>query len=387
MIRVLSVLHNPFFGGPQNQVLRLAAPLRERGFSTLAVLPEEAGNAFDRLTEGGIDVVRLPLGRIRKRLDWEVQRKALRTVAGDVPRLRRLIENEGVDLVVVHGLVNPQGAIAARLGRRAVVWQVLETILPRPVRLAYVPIVRLLASAVMSTGQAVADAHPGLPRDPRRLFVFFPPVDTRLFAPDEDDRSAIREALDIRAGEIVVGCVTNFAPLKGLDLFIAVARAVTEARSDVRFALFGRPLETHVEYVDEVLGRADDLQSDGRLIVLDPGREVSRHLRAMDVFLASAISEGLPTNILEAMSMGLPVVSTDVGAIHEAVMDGETGLLSPPGDVHSLIRQVVRLIENPHERDALGSAGRARAVAEFDVERCADVHAQAFEAALARHRR
>jgi glycosyltransferase involved in cell wall biosynthesis len=383
--RVLSVLHHPFFGGPQNQVLRLAGPLRERGFSTLAVVPDEPGNAYERLVAGGVEVVRMPLGRIRRRLDWRTQRVALRLLAGDVPRLRQLIKSERIDLVVVHGLVNPQGALAARLCGRAVVWQLLETILPLPVRLAYAPLVRLLASSVMSTGQAVARAHPGIPHDAGRLFTFFPPVDTQRFAPDDAERISVRSALGVNANETFVGCVANFAPLKGLDTFLAVARAVCEARTDVRFALFGRLMETHADYAEELLLSAADLRGQDRLILLDPAGDVPAYLRALDVFLASGTSEGLPTTILEAMSTSLPVVSTDIGAIHEAVTHAETGFLCPPGDLESLIRHVMRLVGNPNEREALGSAGRERAVAEFDVERCADVHARAFEAALARH--
>ena len=91
LTRVLSVIHSPFFGGPHNQVLRLDAPLRARGYETVAVVPDEPGNAYDRLAAGGVDVVRLPLGRLRARPDWRVQRDSLRTLAGDIPRLSALI--------------------------------------------------------------------------------------------------------------------------------------------------------------------------------------------------------------------------------------------------------------------------------------------------------
>jgi glycosyltransferase involved in cell wall biosynthesis len=387
VIRVLSVIHHPFFGGPQNQVLRLAAPLRERGFSTLVVLPDEPGNAFERLSAAGVDVVRMPLARVRGRLDWRIQRDVVLTLVGDVPRLRRLIRREHIDLVVVHGLVNPQGAVAGRLTGRPVVWQMLETVLPYAVRFAYAPLVRLLASTVMATGRSVADAHPGIRRDAGRLFPFFPPVDTRVFAPDAGERRAARAALGFETDDVVVGCVTNFVPLKDLETFISVARQASAARSDLRFALLGRPVGTQTEYAQRVLSGAADLVDSGQLSVRDPGADVARHLRALDVFLATGVSEGIPTTLLESMSTGVAVVSTDVGGIREVVTHGRTGLLAAPRDRSSLTQHVLTLAAEPLRRHAIANAARAQAVSAFDVGVCADVHARAFEAALELRRR
>src|SRR5687767_7442319 len=103
MIRVLSVIHYPTFGGPHNQVLRLAGPLRARGFSTTVVLPDEPGNADMRLRAGGVDVVKMRMGRLRARLDWRLQLRMLGSLLGDVPRFVKLIRRERIDLVVVHG--------------------------------------------------------------------------------------------------------------------------------------------------------------------------------------------------------------------------------------------------------------------------------------------
>jgi glycosyltransferase involved in cell wall biosynthesis len=389
MIRVLSVIHYPFFGGPHNQVLRLAPPLRERGFSSLVLLPDEPGNAYERLTGGGIEVMRMRLGRVRARPNWSVQKEALATLAGDVPRLARVISSNAIDLVIVHGLVNPQAAIAARLRGRPVVWQVLDTRPPPALRLALAPLVRGLASSVMTTGQSVAHMHPGLPRSKDRLFPFFPPVDTRLFRPDVDERNAVRARLGFGANDLVIGCVANLTPQKRLERFLEIARTVCDTRPDVRFALFGAQMETQRDYAERLLADSQDLRTRRQLLVLDVGAEVASHVRALDVFLATAgpRSEGISTTILEAMSSGVPVVSTDVGAIREAVVDGESGYLVAADDRAGATRRVAQLLDDGRLREKIGAAGRTRALEHFDVERCADVHARAFQAALARHGR
>lgn len=79
-------------------------------------------------------------------------------------------------------------------------------------------------------------------------------------------------------------------------------------------------------------------------------------------------AEGIPTTILEAMAMGLPVVATKHAGIPEAVLDGETGLLSDEGDAEALARSLDELASDPNRRLALGRAGRARIEEEFEVE-------------------
>jgi glycosyltransferase involved in cell wall biosynthesis len=367
-------------------VLRLTGPLLRRGYSTVAVVPDEPGNAYDRLRAAGIDVRRLELGRLRATLDWSTQRRMLGAIARDVPRLRRLIEEEAVDLVVLHGLVNPQGAIAARLETKPVVWQILDTRTPRALRYALAPLVRGLSAAVMTTGKAVAAAHPGVPHSPDRLFTYYPPVDTGLFAPDDEDRLRIRESFSWTPDDVLVGCVSNLTPQKRLETFIEVARAVCSARENVRFAIFGGPMTGHETYAAGLMATAKDLVAGHRLLQVPVPGDVARNVRALDVFLTTPgpRSEGISTTILEAMSAGVPVVSTDVGAIREALQHGANGFLVAPGDKAELERSVLRLVDDPALRARMGAASRERAVREFDVERCADVHARAFEAALSR---
>ena len=73
-------------------------------------------------------------------------------------------------------------------------------------------------------------------------------------------------------------------------------------------------------------------------------------------------------SILEAMASGLPVVSTAIAGIPEAVSDEETGLLVSPGDVDGLTRALERLLESHSLRQQMGAAARRRAEKYFDAE-------------------
>lgn len=88
-----------------------------------------------------------------------------------------------------------------------------------------------------------------------------------------------------------------------------------------------------------------------------------------DVFALSSRWEGLPYVILEAMAHGLPVASTGVDGIPEAVVEGVTGLLVPPEDPLALGRVLIGLLSDPVRRSSLGEAGRMRVADEFTLER------------------
>jgi glycosyltransferase involved in cell wall biosynthesis len=95
---------------------------------------------------------------------------------------------------------------------------------------------------------------------------------------------------------------------------------------------------------------------------------VSRLLQQSDVLVLPSHFECLPMSIIEAMAHGLPVIATRVGAVPDAVIDGETGLLVPVASPDDLALALQRLVDSPDERRRLGSRARQRFEAKFDLE-------------------
>ncbi|MEX2280917.1 MAG: glycosyltransferase family 4 protein, partial [Gemmatimonadota bacterium] len=86
-----------------------------------------------------------------------------------------------------------------------------------------------------------------------------------------------------------------------------------------------------------------------------------------DIFVLPTHAEGLPLAMLEAMVVGLPVITTPVGSIPDVVSDGNEGLLIPVGDIERLVGALADLLRNPAERERMGKAAKSRA-ASFSVE-------------------
>ena len=98
-------------------------------------------------------------------------------------------------------------------------------------------------------------------------------------------------------------------------------------------------------------------------------RDVPEVLRAFDLLVQPSLWEGFGLTLVEAMAVGTPVVASRVGGVPEAVVDGVTGLLVPPGDAQSLASACAALLRDPGRASQMGRAGIERARAEFGIER------------------
>jgi glycosyltransferase involved in cell wall biosynthesis len=178
----------------------------------------------------------------------------------------------------------------------------------------------------------------------------------------------------VAADELVVASVGRFEPQKNpLGLIAAFARAAA-GRPAMLLVMAGEGslLETSRALAGKLGAR-----------VSFPGliERVPEMLAACDIFALASHWEGAPMAVIEAMAAGLPVVATAVGGVPELVVDGVTGLLTPPGDAAALVAALTALAGDPQRRRRLGAAGGLRA-ARFEVSAMVESYAAFFEQAV-----
>lgn len=388
---VLYVIHYPVFGGPHNRALRLNPVLERRGVSTTVLLPSAngQGNAIGRLRKGGVDVLPIPLHRVRATPHPWVQLRFAARFWPEVQAIRGVIRERGIDIVQVGGLVNPHAAIAARLEGIPVVWQLLDTRVPMALRRLAMPLVACWADSVMFAGCALTAAHPGADALSDRSFVFYPPVDTESYSPDCADRESVKAELGIPPAAPVVGIVANINPQKGHEYFLQAAALIRRERPDARFVVVGAFYDTHRSYTRRIHDLTRELGLTDAVVFAGHRDDTNRMLRAMDVSLLTAVprSEGPSAAMEESLAVGTPVVATDVGAVAEVVDDGLTGHVVPPLDAQAIARATLRILCDPATRERMSRAGRQVALERFSVERCAHIHLEAYDHALDRRGR
>lgn len=155
--------------------------------------------------------------------------------------------------------------------------------------------------------------------------------------------------------------VARFEPQKD---HITLLRALAELRETPwTLELVGDgPLKDRIRHVVEELGLRD------RVTFWGARNDVPKLLARCQLFILASRWEGLPLSILEAMRARLPVIASDVGGVGEAVEDGKTGFVVPPGDVGALRSRLALLLSRPELRVRMGEAGRRRYEANFTFD-------------------
>lgn len=122
----------------------------------------------------------------------------------------------------------------------------------------------------------------------------------------------------------------------------------------------------------------------GRVEFLGYQEDTVRHLQAADVLVSSSRSESVGLSLLEGMSCGLAVVSTNVGGPQEIVLEEKTGLLVAPQNPEALAQAMLSLAQNPQQRKAMGEAGRERVLKIFNVKRFVETMQHEYEDLISR---
>ena len=107
--------------------------------------------------------------------------------------------------------------------------------------------------------------------------------------------------------------------------------------------------------------------------------DIPEILSVSDVFVLPSVTECFPITILEAMSVGIPVVATKVGGVPEEVSDGETGLLVPSENPIALAQAITALLDNPELAQNMGKAGREKALQRFGRGTMIKKHEELYE--------
>jgi glycosyltransferase involved in cell wall biosynthesis len=224
-------------------------------------------------------------------------------------------------------------------------------------------------------------------REPGKLVEMPNGVDAELFRPGEDS-SGLRDRLEIPAEAVVVAFVATLDAahhFKRVDVAIdALAELGDEA---VHMVVAGGG-----ELLDDFRARAGRRGLADRVHFLGavPHPELPDVLRASDLFLLTTEPpESFGIVLIEAMASGLPVVATEYPGVRAVVVEGETGLLAPRGDVRGVADRVRELVAaGPEGRSRMGAAGRERAEREWNwprlVERMDAAYAEAIVARAAK---
>ena len=383
-MRILNILHHPIFGGPANGIARTSRYLSNMGVELLVITPKEPGNINSRLREHGVATHSISLQRIRSTRNLVTQGKFFASLAYDIRNIRSVIRDFHPDVVQVNGMENPHGAIAGLQENVAVVGQILGPGMPMPLRLAVGFWTKQFTNVAMIPGLGLSKYFPGISKMGARLVPFIPPVDVDEFDPEAINISTLKHDLGIEKSSPVIGTLGNINPAKGYDTLLRAAHLVLRKHPNAKFIITGEvthsqlKLFTKLKLIMTGLG----LSLDNHVFFIQECSNPVQMLNSIDIYVQTSVAEGISTALLEAMSMGKPVIATRVGSTTEVVEDNFNGILVDPDNPTQMANQIIELINSKERRALLGQNGREFILEKGTAKQCAETHYNAYKLAI-----
>lgn len=369
-LRVLQVINGEFFAGAERVQMHLGRCLPRNcvGCDFVALKPKRFVEEFS-LPESELIIVPMT-----SRLDL-----------GAAKRIRRHLAARNYHLLHAH---TPRGAlITSRLSRLTGIPWVYHLHSPaardtenrmRNIANSWVErIATRSASHFIAVSHSLRDAAIEAGIDPKHV----------TWVPNGVPTQALhRAAAPERDGVWTLGMVALFRPRKGIEIALHSLQRLVVAGHNLRLRCIG-PFETP-EYEVAVRNLVAELKLENRVDFVGFTREIPAALAQLHAMvLPSLYGEGLPMVVLEAMSVGLPVIATRVEGTPEAIHHGEQGILAQPNSVDSLTEAIASLVRGDHCWATLAERGRQRHAEQFSdlamAAKTADVYRRVLTRSMA----
>lgn len=217
-----------------------------------------------------------------------------------------------------------------------------------------------LAQGIVAQNTTMIDRF--FPSQRKKVRHIPPGVDVRQFRPGEPN-SGLRRSWGFPEHSIVVAHVANFVSVKNHPHLL---RALAQTRENVVLVLAGEYLDA--SYVAEVRTLVDQLHLQDRVRFLGKVKDAATLLGTVDLFAFCSHQEACPVAVLEAMASALPCVVTDIPAMSDIHLAGETALVVSQNDVQAFARALDELAQDSQLRRLLGDKARLRVEKSFSTE-------------------
>lgn len=190
-------------------------------------------------------------------------------------------------------------------------------------------------------------------------------IDAHRFSSEHfssDERNELRISLGISNNDFVFFFCGRIAVEKGIEELLIAFEHLQKTHTHIKLLLIGLYEKSHGAIGRNIIDRIEMNKA-----IIHPGRadDVRPYYAISDVFVLPTYREGFPNAVLEAGSMGLPQIVTDINGCNEIVLDGVNGILIPPKDANTLIDAMEKLINNTELRQSLKSNARETIIQKF----------------------
>ncbi|MGL4666728.1 MAG: glycosyltransferase family 4 protein [Saezia sp.] len=363
-MKVLHVEAGRFLYGGARQVLYIMEGLHQRGMSNVLACP--VGSDIGR---GAKDVAQVHEMKMGGDLD-----------IGLMGRLKDLIRQTQPDIVHLHSRRGADiwGAFAARQMK---VPCVLSRRVDNPESPFWAKIKYAQYNQVIAISEGIRQVliSEGVPPD--HVICVRSAVDPKPYL-HEVSRAEFAREFNVPENALIIGVVAQLIERKGHRYVLEALPTILERFPQTQVLFFGKgPLQEALQTQIKEKGL------DGHVKLAGFREDLPKWLGGLDLLLHPADMEGLGVSLLQASAAAVPIITSNAGGLPEAVADGISGELIPPGDVGALTQVTLKLLGNEKLRKQYGQAGRERIMKEFSIDAMVEGNLRVYEGCLAAYKK
>jgi glycosyltransferase involved in cell wall biosynthesis len=357
-VKVLEMIDRPSLGGGQTAVLLLAGSIDRSKFD-VSVCSEGGGPLVEELKRAGVAHHEASFGKKR----W----------GRDVARIRRILENERVEILHTHGGI--AGFFGRRAARKAGTPVVIHTLhgihylhYRNPVlKRTYISLERYFSKftdklVLVSEGDREAARRYRLAPE-AKLVVIKNGLDPATLEAARD-AARLKKKLGLSDAAPIIGTVARLHRQKGVVFLVRAASRIKQEFPNAKvLCVGGGPLQSKMAKEVRKLGLEDTV------VLLGEAPDGADLISSFDVFVLPSLWEGLPFVLIEAAALGKPIVATDVEGNNEVITEGETGLLIPAQNPEALAAAVIGLLRDRQMAERLAASAKKLILPRFTLAR------------------
>ena len=310
------------FGGPQQRMLVIASELKKKNIDVEIVIPKDETAIFKtKLTKSDIKFHELNITRLSLKINFLI--KYFLLFFYEIFMLVIFFKKQKYDLIQANSTPQFKAVIAAFILRLKIVWIIEDSYFPPIIVFIFRSLSRLTNCKIIYTSQRVYNFYfKGKKKLNNPIKEIFAPVDLNKFNPDQE--FLVPEYIDKK--KIIITTVASMVPVKGLEYFIKAAEKIYETNKNTSFIIAGPEISSQKNYSKKIKSMISDREY---INYIGMCNNIPQLLANSDLFICSSVSEAGPITIYEAMSMKLPVVTTDVGASRQVIENFKSGIIVP----------------------------------------------------------
>ena len=342
--RICYVDEDGRFGGPQQRMLLIASELKKKNSEIEIIIPKDETQIFkNKLIKQNIKFHELSLTRLSLKPSFLI--KYFIFFFYEIIKLAIFFKKQKYDLIQANSTPQFKAVIAAFILRLEIVWVIEDSYFPSIIVLIFRFLSNLTNCKIIYTSQRVYNFYFKEKKVlNNKVKEIFAPVDMTKFDPDQN--FSVPDYID--QNRTIITTVASMVPVKGLEYFVEAAEKIHDKNRNTSFIIAGPEISSQREYSKKIKLMLQDKEYINYIGMCD---NIPELLANSNLFICSSISEAGPLTVYEAMSMKIPVVTTDVGASRQIIENFNSGIIVPIKNSFELYKAADKILNNKNLRE------------------------------------